>query len=833
MMSSTENNVPSFGADIRKEFMLRENSVFLNHGSYGSMPRCVHERQVRYLAELESHPDTWFRYNMYTYLRNSKDKAADFMGIDSEDTFFLQNVTKAINTVMKTFPLRFGDAYLITSLTYGAVKVTSHSTVARVEGAKIYEMDIKFPITGDDSVVEMYEDFLVKHSDVKLAVIDHITSPTSVLLPVKRIVEVCHRHGVVVVVDAAHVPGQLKVDIQDIDADFYTGNLHKWVFCPRSCAFIWMNPKRHHAWFKPLVTSAYDNDALHDAFAYEGTKDDTPYICSADGIDFYNRIGGMEKIVQYNSTLLSKGVSYLEEKWGTKCLEIPECMEAPCLRIIHLPFVPGFSDCLGQAATDVFKGKKNLELQKLILDRFDVQIAVVIVEGKLMARVAAQVYNTMEDFIKLGEAVLALTKQRTNEHLMMSSAENNVPAFGADIRMEFMLRENSVFLNHGAYGGKPRCVHERQVRYLEELESHPDTWFRYNMYTYLRNSKAKVAEFMGIDTEDTFLIQNVTKAINTVMKTFPLGCDDAFLISSLTHPAVKMTASVTVARVQGAKLYKMDVKFPITDGDSIVEKYDDFLSKHPDIKLAALEHISSPTAVVLPVKRIVEVCHKHGVVVVVDAAHVPGQLKVDIQDIDADFYTGNLHKWVFCPRACAFIWMNPQRQHSWFKPLVTAAFDNDSLHVAFAFEGTKDDTPFICSADAIDFYNRIGGMEKVVQYNSALLTKGIAYLEEKWGTKRLAIPECMTAPCLRVIHLPFIPGFTDCLGQEATEMFSKKKSLELQKLILDRFDIQIAVLALEGKLMARVAAQVYNTMEDFIKLGEAVLGLSERKKDEF
>ncbi|XP_060606606.1 uncharacterized protein LOC132758918 [Ruditapes philippinarum] len=411
-MGSTDDNVPAFGVEIRKEFMLRENSVFLNHGSYGSMPRCVHERQVRYLAELESHPDIWFRYNMYKYLANSRSKVAEFMGVQADDTFLLQNVTKAINTVMKTFPLKSGQAYLITSLTYGAVQVTSHSTVSRVEGAKIEKMNIPFPITSDDSIVETYEDFLTKHPDVKLAVIDHITSPTSVIMPVKRITEVCHKHGVVVVVDAAHVPGQLKVDIQDIDADFYTGNLHKWVFCPRSCAFIWMNPKRHHTWFKPLVTSAFDNDSLHDGFAYEGTKDDTPYLCTTDGIAYYNRIGGMDKIVQHNSTLVTKGLAYLEEKWKTKRLAIPEHMEAPCLRILHLPFIPGFSDRLGDECTDVFKGKVNLELQKLILDQFDVQIAVVIIEGHLMIRVAAQVYNTMEDFIKLGEAVLVLSKQK-------------------------------------------------------------------------------------------------------------------------------------------------------------------------------------------------------------------------------------------------------------------------------------------------------------------------------------------------------------------------------------------------------------------------------------
>ncbi|WAR31064.1 LCYD2-like protein [Mya arenaria] len=112
-------------------------------------------------------------------------------------------------------------------------------------------------------------------------------------MPVKKIVEVCHKHGKVVFVDAAHIPGQIEVDIVDLDADFYAGNLHKWVFCPRSSAFIWRNPNRPHAWFKPLVTSAFEHSGIHEAFAYEGTKDDIPYLCAVDGINFLRRLGGV------------------------------------------------------------------------------------------------------------------------------------------------------------------------------------------------------------------------------------------------------------------------------------------------------------------------------------------------------------------------------------------------------------------------------------------------------------------------------------------------------------------------------------------------------------
>lgn len=403
--------VPEFGNEIRKEFMLRPNSVFLNHGSYGSMPRCVHERQVRYLVEMESHPDTWFRYNMYGYMKATIGRVAEFMGIRMEDTFMLQNVTKAANTVLKTFPFHSGDAVLVNSLTYGAVNVAARATTAAsLNGAQTLSLDINFPINSEDEVVQKYEDFLKQHPEVKLVIVDHITSPTAVVMPVKRIVHVCHAHGAVVFVDAAHVPGQLRPDIQDIDADFYAGNLHKWVFCPRSAAIIWRNPSRQHAWFRPLVTSAFEHRGLHEAFGYEGTKDDIPYICAANGIEYINRVGGLEKINEYNSTLLYKGVTYLEEKWGTKRLQVPDSMHSLYQCIVALPFIPGFSDFKETpAVTQVFMGK-NLELQKLLLDKFDVQVAVVYVGQELMVRVSVSIYNTMDDIIRLADAVLALTK---------------------------------------------------------------------------------------------------------------------------------------------------------------------------------------------------------------------------------------------------------------------------------------------------------------------------------------------------------------------------------------------------------------------------------------
>ncbi|XP_052789283.1 uncharacterized protein LOC128223879 [Mya arenaria] len=403
----TQNNemllkdVPEFGNEIRKEFMLRKNSVFINHGSYGTIPKCVHAQKIRYLEEMESHPDVWYRYTLDKYLKRAVQKVSSFIGVDVGDTFLLQNVTKAINTVLKTFPLRHGDAFLITDLSYCSVKSAAQHVTSLVPGCATHLLNIKFPIQSEDQIVGQYDQFLRAHPEVRLAIIDHITSPTAILMPVKRLVEVCHRHDVTVLIDGAHAPGQLELKIQDIDADFYTGNLHKWVYAPRGCGFLWRNPNRKTEWLRPLITASCHGAGLVEEFAFEGTKDDSSYLCAVNGIDFYNSVGGIDVITTYTKQLREKCVEYLEDLWETSRLPVPESMVAPNLQMVQLPYIPKFSE-----RPDMYG-----DLQKLILDQFDIQTYIHTVNGQLYARVSTQIYNTFDDYVKLGNAILNIARE--------------------------------------------------------------------------------------------------------------------------------------------------------------------------------------------------------------------------------------------------------------------------------------------------------------------------------------------------------------------------------------------------------------------------------------
>ncbi|KAK3591461.1 hypothetical protein CHS0354_033460 [Potamilus streckersoni] len=313
-----------------------------------------------------------------------------------------------------------------------------------------------------------------------------------------------------------------------------------------------------------------------------------------------------------------------------------------------------------------------------------------------------------------------------------------------------------------------------------EMESHPDDWFRNKVDKYLQQAISCVSEFLQTSPQDTVLIQNATKGVNTVLKSFPLKSLDAILITSLTYPAVRMAANAVTARLQ--------------------------------------DHITSPSAVVMPVKRLVKLCHDRNVIVIIDGAHGPGQLPLNLPEIDADFYTGNFHKWVYTPRGCAFLWKNPAYQNAWLAPLVTSFYHGQGFQLEFGFEGTKDDTPCISVIEGIKFYHDIGGFESINCYNSTLVRRAADLLTSAWGTQKLLIPPCMESPNMINVQLLDIPGYLKTPGDEK----------HLMKDLYELYGIQTMTVCIQGELYIRISAQVYNCMQDYEKLCRAVLELRKR-----
>ncbi|XP_046562725.1 hercynylcysteine sulfoxide lyase-like [Haliotis rubra] len=350
------NESVEYGAKIRKEFSLQKSETFLNHGSFGAVPKCVQQVQRRFLDEMERHPDDWYRRNAYTYWQESQKAAADFMHCEQQDLVFVENTTT---------------------------------------GVQLFEMEIQFPISSEDEICEKYEDFFKSNLNTKIAIIDAITSPSAVVMPLKRLVDLCHRYGVMAVVDGAHAVGTLPVNLTELGADVFTGSFHKWLFTPRGCGMLYVK-REHHTWVRPLVTCWFHGLSLDKQFFLVATADQTPFTTANYAVEFYQRIGGMDKIIGYASSLATEAHEYILKKLQAEPLQIPQSMESPTMRVIRLPDLPQYPCTL----------EGSIAFHTDVRYKYNIQCAIELIQGHLHLRISSQIYNTMEEYKRLADCLL-------------------------------------------------------------------------------------------------------------------------------------------------------------------------------------------------------------------------------------------------------------------------------------------------------------------------------------------------------------------------------------------------------------------------------------------
>lgn len=396
----------------RNNFILDKNITFTNHGSYGTVPKRVLEARQQFQDEFDRCPDGWFRYKAQNLWNESLRTVAKFVRANFNDCVFVPNATSGINTVLWCLGLCEGDGILITSQTYGAIQMAAQE-VCRANKAKLLVLNITFPtsdMTGSvnyqaTEIVQHYEKVLQENPSIKIAIIDAITSTSAVKLPFKRITEVCHHYNVLVLVDGAHAPGQIPLDLERLGADFFVGNLHKWLFAPRGCAILWVSPKFHDI-IVPLVVSWMHDRSLQDRFYSQGTIDHSAYISAGAAIKFYSEVGGMSPLTKYNSQLVRWASTMLAEAWNTEVLPIPESMRAPFMAVIRLP----------QVLTASYGATKEGEKQIMedVFYKYNVVTTFVSIQASLWCRISAQIYNAKEDYLVLAESVLKLMQECQN-----------------------------------------------------------------------------------------------------------------------------------------------------------------------------------------------------------------------------------------------------------------------------------------------------------------------------------------------------------------------------------------------------------------------------------
>ena len=304
---------PALGAAIRHEWGIDWDFLTVNHGSFGATPKMVLAAQENWRRRLEAQPSRFMRAVLPDALRGAAAKLAAFVGAEPKDVAFVENATTGCNAVLRSLKLAPGDEIVMLSHVYGAVRNTVRYVSERT-GARVVEAAVPFPRPSADAIVANLAAALTKRT--RIAVLDHITSSSALVLPLQRMVEVCHAAGVPVLVDGAHGPGQVTLDLTALGADWYSGNCHKWLCAPKGSAFLHARADRQEDLHPVTISHGLGGGFLAE-FDWTGTWYPSAYLAVRDAIEFHGRLGGAALRAR-NAALAAEGATLIAGRLGTE-----------------------------------------------------------------------------------------------------------------------------------------------------------------------------------------------------------------------------------------------------------------------------------------------------------------------------------------------------------------------------------------------------------------------------------------------------------------------------------------------------------------------------------
>jgi isopenicillin-N epimerase len=361
--------------------------VTVNHGSFGATPECVLAEQEHWRSRMEAQPTRFMGTVLPGALRDAAGPLAEFLGASGDDIAFVDNATSGCNAVLRSLSLQPDDEILVLDHGYGAVRNTVHYVTERA-GARMTEAAIPFPLVTPDGLLSAVATAL--GSRTRLLVIDHITSGSALVMPLESIIAACHDVGVPVLVDGAHGPGHIDVDLGSLGADWYTGNCHKWLCAPKGCAFLWTSPA-HQPETRPTVISHGFGKGYLQEFDWTGTRDPSAFLSIGAALDFHFHLGG-PALRQRNIDLAAEAALLVARRLNTETLAT-KCTGA--MRLVRLPVASGMDWAslrgkLLQAGTDA---------------------PVHAIGGALWLRLSAFAYNELEDYVRLADIVARVLRE--------------------------------------------------------------------------------------------------------------------------------------------------------------------------------------------------------------------------------------------------------------------------------------------------------------------------------------------------------------------------------------------------------------------------------------
>ncbi|MEH2125977.1 aminotransferase class V-fold PLP-dependent enzyme [Nostoc sp.] len=383
---------------MRELWSLDSTVTFLNHGSFGACPKQVLEFQQRLRSQLEHEPLRFFGREWEPLLDDARSKLAAFVGADVQDLVFVPNATTGVNSVLRSLTFSPEDEILTTNHEYNACR-NALDFIASRTGARVVVAKVPFPIDSPQQVVGAVIEGVSART--RLALLDHVTSQTGLIFPMQELVKELQQRGVDTLVDGAHTPGMISLNLREIGATYYTGNCHKWLCAPKGAAFLYVRRDKQSE-IRPLTISHGTNSPRTDKtrfqleFDWTGTDDPTAYMCVPEAIAFMGSFlpGGWTELRQQNHQLVLQGRQLICE-----ALEVqPPCPEEMIgsMAVVPLP--------------TMLENRDFMSIHDELFDKLGIQVQVMPWQEKprLLVRISAQIYNTLEQYEYLAKVLKGL-----------------------------------------------------------------------------------------------------------------------------------------------------------------------------------------------------------------------------------------------------------------------------------------------------------------------------------------------------------------------------------------------------------------------------------------
>lgn len=381
-----------YQAPLPKElFLLHPGIVFLNHGSFGATPRPVFEKYQWWQRELERQPVEFLGRRFNDLMREARTRLAGFVQTDADNLVYVPNATTGLNIVARSLHLNPGDEVLTTDHEYGAMDRMWHF-ICRKTSAVYRQQSIPVPVTTTEDVVERFWSGVT--SRTRVIFLSHITSPTALIFPVQEICRRARRAGIISVIDGAHAVGQIPLNLEELGADFYASNLHKWMGCPKGSAFLYARSNMQHQ-VEPLVVSwGYESEKpsasrFIDEQEWTGTRDIAAYLATTEAIRFFD-----------------------EHSWDKVIIACHMLVQHVRLQLTKLtgldPLSPDSIAWYRQMVTLPLPQCDAAQLKAQLYTQFRIEVPIVTWQNRPFIRVSIQAYNTQKDIEALVQALRSL-----------------------------------------------------------------------------------------------------------------------------------------------------------------------------------------------------------------------------------------------------------------------------------------------------------------------------------------------------------------------------------------------------------------------------------------